>query len=131
MGFSELLRQKEIERLPRLFVAQPANCAPLHETFQNGSDELVSINARPTIAEGTSIARPIRFREVLEAVRRSCGSTVALSEDEIHEAHIELARMGLYAEPTSASAAAALTQLVAAGFIKPEQTTVVLSTKAD
>jgi len=64
IGFCELLRRGEISRLPRLFAVQPENCAPL-----TGGDELVVIESKPTIAEGTSIAKPVRTREVLAAVR--------------------------------------------------------------
>ena len=128
IGFCELMRRGEIDRLPRLFAVQPENCAPLHATFLTGVDDLVAIHAKPTVAEGTSIARPIRTREVLAAVRRSAGRTVAVSEDEILAAHGELARSGFYVEPTSASAAAALTKLLGEGLIRRDETTVLIMT---
>ena len=40
----------------------------------------------------------------------------------------DLARVGVYAEPTSASAAAALSNLLRDGAIGPEETTVVVLT---
>ena len=128
IGFSELLRRGEIPSLPRLFAAQPMNCAPLHASFRAGSDDLVPVEARPTIAEGASIAKPVRAREVLAALRRSGGSTVAVSEAEIEKALFELSRIGLYAEPTSALAAAAFTRLLEYGIIRPTETTVVVLT---
>ena len=128
IGFSELLRQGEIASLPRLFAAQPENCAPLHASFKAGSDDPVPVEVRPTIAEGASIARPVRAREVLAAIRRSGGETVALSEAEIEQALFELARIGLYAEPTSALAAAAFTQLMERGVIRPSETNVLVLT---
>ncbi len=100
----------------------------MHATFLTGGDELVAIEPKPTIAEGTSIARPVRTREVLGAVRRSGGTTVAVSESEIEAAHDELARTGLYVEPTSASAAAALSNLLDAGMVRLEETTVLVLT---
>jgi threonine synthase len=128
IGFSELLRRGEIGRLPRLFAAQPENCAPLHASFAAGSEEPTPVEARPTIAEGASIARPVRAREVLSAVRRSAGATVSVSEAEIEGALFELSRIGLYAEPTSALAAAAFTKLMERGIIQPTETTVVVLT---
>jgi threonine synthase len=128
IGFSELLRRGEIEKLPRLFAAQPENCAPLHASFAGGSEDFRPVEVRPTIAEGASIAKPVRTREVLSAVRRSGGATVAVSEAEIEGALFELGRIGLYAEPTSALAAAAFTKLVERGIIKPTETTVVVLT---
>jgi threonine synthase len=128
IGFSELLRRGEIPSLPRLFAAQPENCAPLHASFKAGSDDLVPIEVRPTIAEGASIAKPVRTREVLGALRRSGGATVAVSEAEIEKALFELSRIGLYAEPTSALAAAAFTRLLERGVIQPTETTVIVLT---
>ena len=128
IGFSELLRRGEIARLPRLFAAQPENCAPLHVSFTAGADDLAPVEVRPTIAEGASIAKPVRTREVLAALRRSGGATVAVSEAEIEEALFELGRIGLYAEPTSALAAAAFTKLLEGGVVQPAETTVLVLT---
>lgn len=129
IGFSELLRAGEISRLPRLFAAQPENCAPFHAAFSAGDASTTAIEVKPTIAEGTAIAVPVRPREVLAAIRRSLGGTVAVSERDITKASLRLpASTGLYAEPTCAMAAAALTKLHAAGTIRDGEITVVLLT---
>jgi len=128
IGFGELLRRGEIARLPRLFAAQPANCAPIVAGFTAGAADYLPIEPKPTIAEGTAIAKPVRGREVLAAIRSSGGAAVAVSEDEIISASRRLASGGLYPEPTSAVAAAALSALLRQGAIGPEETTVVLLT---
>jgi threonine synthase len=128
IGFGELLRRGEIERLPRLFAAQPLNCAPLHASFVAGLNDLQPVEVSATVAEGASIASPVRAREVLAALRRSRGATVAISEAEIETALFELARIGLYVEPTSALAAAAFTRLLKEGVIKAGETTVLVLT---
>jgi threonine synthase len=128
IGFGELLRRGEIAGRPRLFAAQPENCAPLHASFVAGSDDLTPVEVRPTIAEGASIAKPVRAGEVLAGVRRSGGATVAVSEVEIEKALFELSRIGLYVEPTSAIAGAAFTKLLERGVIQPTETTVLVLT---
>jgi threonine synthase len=129
IGFSELLRAGEISKLPRLYAAQPANCGPIAACVQAGVRELLPFTPQPTIAEGTAIAKPIRLREVLDAIARSRGSAIDVTEAEITAAFHTLARShGLYAEPTCAVAAAGLTKLAASGLIKPGETTVVLLT---
>jgi threonine synthase len=128
IGFSELQRAGEIDALPRIFAAQPANCGPIAATFLAGGDAQVATEISPTIAEGTAIAQPIRLREVLGTLRETRGGAVMLSEAEIATATLELARMGIYVEPTSAQAAAAFGKLLAAGTITPEQTTVLVLT---
>ena len=130
IGFGELLRCGEIDLLPRLFAVQPANCAPVCASFASGAADYMPIEALPTIAEGTAIAKPVRTREVLAAIRRSGGAAVSVSEEEIVEAMNDLAKSGLYVEPTSASAAAALGDLLRRGVIRPEETTVVVLTGA-
>ncbi len=129
IGFGELLRAGAIDHLPRLFAVQPQNCAPIAASVAAGADDFIEGGlVAPTIAEGAAIARPVRPREVLAALRRSGGGAVAVSEAEITAAVFDLAAQGLYAEPTSAMAAAGLARLWASGAITERETTVVLLT---
>lgn len=128
IGFSELLASGQIKKLPRLFAAQPLNCSPIDASFTAGSDGPVERIVKPTIAEGTAIKRPIRLPELLKAIHESGGGTVALTEEQIAAAVRRLAATGLYAEPTSATAAAALEVLHGSGAIKANETTVMLLT---
>lgn len=127
-GFRELMKAGQIAKLPRLFAAQPLNCSPVDAAFQAGVDTPVAREVRKTIAEGTAIKHPMRLREIIAALRESGGGTIALTEDEIVAALRRLARQGLFTEPTSASAAAALDKLAGAGAIKPGENTVVILT---
>ncbi len=128
IGFGELLRSGQIAALPRIFAAQPANCAPIAESFLSGTDEPVPTEIRPTIAEGTAIAAPLRLVEVLGALRETRGGAVMLSEEEIIQATRDLAALGFYVEPTCAQVGAAFDKLLASGAIQPEQTTVLVLT---
>ncbi len=128
IGFSELLRSGAVSRMPRLFGVQPANCAPVDAALNAGADDWIDVEVQPTIAEGTAIRRPVRTREVLAAIRASGGSTVTNSEAEIADAVRKLARRGIFAEPTSANAAAAVSKLVDAGKIARGERTVVILT---
>jgi threonine synthase len=128
IGFSELLRAGEIATLPRLWAAQPANCAPIASAFLCGSEILEDVPIGPTIAEGTAIAHPVRLHEVLGALRETGGGAVMLTEAEIADATLDLARSGIYVEPTCAQVSAALGKLLQSGAITPEQTTVLVLT---
>ena len=64
----------------------------------------------------------------MQAIRRSNGGTIAVSEEEILSALVDLAAAGLYAEPTSAVAAAAFSRLLASGEIQPHEATVLVMT---
>lgn len=106
-GFRDLLKAKLIEKIPRLYGVQAIGCAPLYEAFHRHA----STQPRPTVAEGISIREPIRGREVLEAVRATEGEMLAVTDEETLQARDIIARRGLYVEPTSAVAVAALKQL--------------------
>ena len=127
-AFAELRMSGEIDRLPRIYAAQPANCAPVDAAFRAGAEDFVSCKTAPSVAEGAQIARPVRLRAVLAALRRSGGGTVAVPEADIAAAARDLAAGGLYAEPTAALAAAALDRLLAAGAIGAEETAVAVLT---
>lgn len=124
IGFSELLRAGQLRKLPRIFAAQPENCAPIARAALG----LDPVEARPTIAEGTAISKPLRTAECLRAMRESGGGAVMLTEAEIAAAALGLAKRGVYVEPTSAQAAAAVPKLIAAGKIAARETTVAVLT---
>ncbi|VVS92631.1 threonine synthase [Desulfoluna spongiiphila] len=128
IAFKELMAAGEIEKMPRIFLSQPAHCAPVHASFQAGAEECVETDFAPTVAEGTAIKRPIRMKQILAALRESGGGTVAIPEEEIIKTSLALARTGLYTEPTSAHAAAAFTRLLEGGTIKADEQTVVILT---
>jgi|SRR5579872_4014212 len=127
-GFDELERQGEIAVRPRLFAVQAANCAAFAAAWQAGTTDYVPFEPEPTVADGIATVRPVRTAEVLAAVRRSGGGVVAVPEGVIAPAVAALGRLGLFVEPTSATAAAALDKLLADGTIAPGQTTVVVLT---
>lgn len=127
IAFRELLGAGQVDRLPRLLIGQPEHWAAIADAV-NGVPPGSRGPRVPTIAEGASIAAPVRLPEAVEAVRRSGGAAVAVTDDEIRAAVRRLASRGLYAEPTSAVAAAALDRFLADGTVGPGETTVVVLT---
>ncbi|MGA8381598.1 MAG: pyridoxal-phosphate dependent enzyme [Stellaceae bacterium] len=133
-GFDELERAGEIGTAgeiggrPRLYAVQAANCAALAAAWAADAEGFVPFVSSPTIADGIATMRPVRTAEVLRALRRSRGGVVAVAEDEIVPALRALGRLGLFVEPTAATAGAALTRLLRDGAIHPHQTTVVVLT---
>jgi threonine synthase len=128
IGFAELVAAGQIETMPRIYAVQAANCAPYHAVFKAGADSPITITPQPTIADGIASAKPLRLREVLTAVRETDGAIVAVSEDEIITAFKQLASLGFFVEPTSATAGAGLTRLLQSGAIKPGESVAVVLT---
>ncbi len=127
-GFDELERSGEIAARPRLFAVQAENCAAFAAVWASGGERFVPFPAAPTIADGIATPKPVRIAEVVHALRRSNGAVVTVSEDEIAAALPALGRLGLFVEPTAATAGAALTRLLADGTIRSAETTVAVLT---
>jgi threonine synthase len=135
IGFSELLSSGEIDRVPRIYCAQPLLCSPiatgildaLGEDDGQTAPEVWNVPVR-TSAEGASIAQPVRLDECIGAVVRSGGGAVRVSEADIVAATRDLAALGLYTEPTCAQAAAAYRTLLARGEISAGDVAVVVLT---
>lgn len=127
-GFDELERSGEITVRPRLFAVQAANCAAFAAAWAAGGDRFVPFATAPTVADGIAAPKPVRVAEVLRALRSSKGGVVAVAEEDIAPALAALGRLGLFVEPTAATAGAALTRLLRDGTIGPDQTTVVVLT---
>lgn len=128
LGFTELVVSGAIERVPRILVAQAANCSPLADAFERGLGSVRDIPWLPTMAEGASISRPVRDMEVLAAVRSSGGGFQTVTEDDLRSEVHTLASLGLYAEPTGALASAAVAGFVLQGLLDPAETNVIVLT---
>jgi threonine synthase len=124
-GFRELHEARMIDRMPRLAAVQAEACAPIYRAWAANEDTVAPVEKRPTSAEGISIASPVKGRDVLQAIRASGGVARTVGEGQIWDAFRKLASCGIYAEPTSAAAAAALPDLWASGRIAPGERVVV------
>jgi threonine synthase len=111
-GFRELRAAGLIDRAPALIAVQSERCAPIARAWATGADAPVEVDAGQTAAEGIAIARPPRGAQILAAVRDSGGCVVEVAEAAIGPAQAQLARRGLFVEPTAALtwAAALLTR---------------------
>ncbi|HVG96922.1 MAG TPA: pyridoxal-phosphate dependent enzyme, partial [Chloroflexota bacterium] len=111
------------------YAAQAAACPPLALAWERGATAPVPVERRPTVCGGIEIERPARGEEVLAAVRASGGAAVASEDAEVLGERDRLARLeGVYAEPTSAAAFAALAALARAGRIGADEVVVVAVT---
>ncbi len=112
LGFRRLMLAGLIKTLPRLFAIQPDLLSPIHSAWSAGINEIPEMTPKGvSIAEGLAIVKPVRGRRILQALHESGGGTLTVSENEITTAWHSLGEKGLFAEPTSAVAAAALPQV--------------------
>ncbi len=112
-GFQALVAAGRLKSPPRLIGVQARACAPLWAAFTHGEAAQAEVREEPTLAEGVRIRHPLRAEAVLGAVRASGGHFVAAREEEIRRGRDQLARRGLYVEPTSALVWQALEEMPA------------------
>ncbi len=117
LGFRRLHAAGWVDRLPRLVAVQAATLAPLCRAFKAGLETVPGVEPTTpsvaegpvlSVAEGLAIAEPVRGRRLLQAIRETGGTCIAVEDDATLQAQHQLARRGLYIEPTSATAVAAL-----------------------
>jgi threonine synthase len=128
IGFEELRTRGEIDRFPRIFGVQAANCSAFGAAEDAGVVNAVPFEAKPTVAGGIASQKPVRVGEVLAAMRDSSGALVRVTEDEIAGALRALLGQGLFVEPTSAAGAAGLQKLQAQGHLRADETVVLVLT---
>jgi threonine synthase len=101
-----------IPGIPRFVGVQAKACAPLWVAFRHGDAGLEAIQEGETLAEGVRIQRPYRQADLLNTIEASGGAIVAVDEQSILPGQRQLARRGLYVEPTSAIVWDALDQIL-------------------
>ena len=124
-GFSDLLQAGIIDKLPRLAAVQAENCAPVYQAWKQQLDDVPAITKLETAAEGISISQPVKGRDILQAIYASNGVAITVNDEEIWQAIEILANRGIYVEPTSGAAPAAVKHLLKQGLISPGERVVV------
>jgi threonine synthase len=103
-GFGRLVAAGLCSQVPAIIAVQAAACAPLAEAFAAGAASPLAISPEPTAAEGVAVARPARGEQILAAVAGSGGRVVSVTEEEIAASRAQLARAGVFVEPSGAVA---------------------------
>ncbi|MCJ7567869.1 MAG: pyridoxal-phosphate dependent enzyme [Anaerolineales bacterium] len=107
-GFQALQSAGVIDRIPALVGVQASACAPLWAAYSDSASGLHTASEGVTVAEGVRIIQPLRGDAILQAIRESGGTMIAVDEEKILKGRDALARIGLYVEPTSALVISAL-----------------------
>lgn len=126
-GFKLLHTLGVIDRLPRLCAAQAAAAAPLYTAFKNGW-RFQPQSAGPTQASAIRIGHPVNVEKAIRILRELDGVVEQASEDEITQAWLLGDRHGLYADPHTGVALAALQHLRQQGTVRATDRVVVVST---
>ena len=126
-----LLEMKDlglISRLPKLSVIQAAGANPFYRSFhEHQGRELVPMQA-DTLATAIRIGNPASWKKALKVVQATEGTVEQVSEVEIALAKAEIGSDGVGCEPASAVTLAGLKKLVHSGFVKRNESVVLILT---
>ena len=128
-AFQELIKLGLVEDKPyKVFGAQATGCSPVSVAFKEGHNVVRPV--RPdTIAKSLAIGNPADGPYVLDICRRTGGAVEDVSDDEVREGILLLARNeGIFTETAGGTTVAVLKKLVESGQLDPVQETVVINT---
>jgi threonine synthase len=112
-----------------MVAVQSAGCAPIVKAFHEGKKVSETWPQPATIAAGLRVPKAYGDYLILDILRRSQGTAVAVSDDEILGAVRDwAAEEGIFAAPEGAASLAAYRRLLADGLLKPEDRVVVFNT---
>ena len=116
-------------RRPKMIAIQAAGCAPVVRAFEQGEKASTMWQGAHTFASGLRVPKPYGDVEILEIVRASGGTALALTDEQIFASLKDCARNeGVFLSPEGAAATAAYDHLLATGFLKPEDRVVLFNT---
>jgi threonine synthase len=115
-------------RRPRMVAVQATGCAPIVRAWQQGVESAEPWNNAHTIAAGIRVPAAIGDFLILRAVRQSHGFAIAVDDEAITAALVEVARIdGLLLCPEGAATYAAWKAALAAGDVTPDESVVLFN----
>ena len=119
------------ERRPRMVTVQAKGCAPIVRAFEQGERFAAEFPNAATTASGLRVPKAIGDFLILDALRASNGTAVAVTDEELIAATREVgAAEGLFCAPEGAACLPVLKKLLAAGQVKQDERVVLFNTGA-
>lgn len=118
----ELKEVGMIQKLPKLVAVQAKGCSPIVESFNNHRGHgkemtIVPVKNPKTIASAIACGNPVDGLQALEALDKTHGLAVAVTDKELIDARKALGNEGVWVEPSGAAAAAGIEKLGLKGTI--------------
>ncbi|HEY2670664.1 MAG TPA: threonine synthase [Rugosimonospora sp.] len=119
------------DQLPRLVAVQAEGCDPIVRAFKSGAKTSEPVANASTVAFGITVPKALGDFLVLDAVRSTGGTAVAVSDPALlAEQHILAAQEGTFICPEGAACLAAVRQLRDSGWLAERDRVLVLNTGA-
>lgn len=114
-GFEEMLDLGLISDFSnlRIIAAQPNGCSPIVDAYKNKTDEVIPVEKPDTVAKSLAIGDPGDGLYVLKRLRQFNGMGEKVTDDEIKNAILLLAKSeGIFTEPAGGVAVGVLKKLI-------------------
>ena len=116
---------------PRMVTVQASGCAPIVRAFNEGKRFADEFPNAATVASGLRVPRAIGDFLIIDALRDSGGTAIAVTDAELVAAVGEIgAAEGVFCAPEGAACLPALRRLLADGAVKPDEQVVLFNTGA-
>ncbi len=116
---------------PRMVTVQAAGCAPIVRAFESGMRHADEFANAATVASGLRVPKAIGDFLILDALRASGGTAVAVTDDELLAAVGEIGRLeGLFVAPEGAACLPAIRMLLERGELERDEEVVLFNTGA-
>jgi threonine synthase len=114
---------------PKLIAVQAEGCAPIVEAYREGREASTLWKNAETVAQGIRVPKALGDFLVLEAVRATGGTCVAVDDAATMQALHDVARLeGAFICPEGAAAVAAARRLHERGVLREDERVVILNT---
>ena len=128
-SFQELITLGLVEDKPyKIYGAQATGCSPVSVAYKTGTDAIRPVKP-DTIAKSLAIGNPADGIYVLDICRRTGGAVEDITDEEVREAIVLLARTeGIFTETAGGTTVGVLKKLVETGQLDTSLETVVINT---
>ncbi|TGM55537.1 threonine synthase [Leptospira biflexa] len=128
MGFEMMYELGLIGKLPRILLAQAKNASPLYESYKKGFAEFSPVTAEKTLASAIQIGDPVSVKKAIRVLKKFDGIVEVATEEELANAAAKGDLYGLYNDPHTGVALAALFKSIQKGTVGAGESVVVIST---
>jgi threonine synthase len=116
---------------PRMVTVQAAGCAPIVRAFESGASHAAEFPNAATVASGLRVPKAIGDFLILNTLRASGGTAVAVTDDELMAAVGEIGRLeGMFVAPEGAACLPAMRTLLNSGEVERNEQVVLFNTGA-
>jgi threonine synthase len=129
-AFDEMERLGWIgSRRPKMIAVQAEGCQPVVRAFNENEARSRFYDGAQTLASGLRVPKPLGDFLVLNAVRESGGTAIAITDEEMLDDGAQLAAdEGIFAAPEGAACVTAARKLIESGFLKSTDRIVLYNT---